>query len=158
MKLLKLFVLAGTALLFSGCASTDNAAENTVKTPEIGVISGNEQLAATAAGKLIGNKVLEALSKNDYTLLNGLAIGNEGSQFTVERFNNLMKKVQGQGGISQYSYLGDLSMYPYHRMLWKVTFKNLEKSEVKAAMDVLFELHIAKVGDSYRAVGFGFRQ
>ena len=109
-------------------------------------------------GIAIGNKVLEALSKNDYSLLENLAIGNAQNTFTQERFAKLMEKVQEQGGIVRYSYLGDLSMYPYHRLLWKVTFQNLEKKEEAAAMDVLFELHMAKVGSSFRSVGFGFRQ
>ncbi|MBE6380631.1 MAG: hypothetical protein E7047_06850 [Lentisphaerae bacterium] len=147
------------ALLLAGCQSTNQAQNSSMEAaPSVGQISSNDVDVVRAVGSNIGDRILTALQNNDYSLVKDLPIGDGKNVFTQEKFDQLYQKVQDQGGIVSFAYLGDLNMRPYHRMLWKVSFKDKPELKDGAGVDVLFEVVMVKLNDSYRAAGFAFRQ
>lgn len=146
-------------LAFAGCHSTsDEKVSSTQAAPSIGQISNDDITVVRAVGNNVGERILTALQKNDYSLVKDLPVGDGKVVFTQEKFDELYKKVQSQGGIGSFTYLGDLNMRPYHRMLWKVSFNDDPAKQNGNGVDVLFEVVMVKLNDSYRAAGFAFRQ
>ena len=157
-------VLAAGLLLIPGChTSAGQGTASSKKLPggrvEPDLITLMEAPQAVAAGRQLGDKLLTALQKKDFAMAAALPIGDKKNTLTQERFENLCAKLQQQGGIASFAWLGELKLGAYRRLLWKVEMK----PQVNAAAaqnnqsDVLFELVIAKLNNSYRAVGFGFR-
>ena len=118
--------------------------------------SDQELPEVIASGKLIGDTLLEALQKNDYTLAENLALGDDKQKFSKEKFDRLHKNMQKHGGIVRFSYLGDMNMKPYHRLLWKISFADLP-GKPGNGVDVMFELIMVKINGVNRAAGFALR-
>ena len=144
------------ALLATGCASTSENSERNQPVAPMAIQSADLP-QVIAVGKNIGNALLTALQKNDYSQVRDLPVGDGKTRFTEEKFKELYKRVQQQGGIAAFTYLGDLQMKPYHRLLWKVSFKDLPKHP-GAGVDVLFEVVMINLNGANRAAGFSFRQ
>ena len=151
-------ICAASAMFFCGCSSTNSSEEPPASAAVLGDINAANRAQVISDGKVIGDKVLRALQSGNYSLIADEPIGDGQNVFTQERFDELIKKLQEQGGIASYSFLGDLSMQPYQRLLWKVTFKKSVEKPDTPDMDVLFELIMAEINGSFRAAAFGFRQ
>ncbi len=152
-------VCAAAAMAFCGCSSTKSSEESPATAIAFGDVNADNRTQVVADGRVIGDKVLQALQTNDFSLVADVPIGDEQNKFTQERFDALVKKLQAQGGIASYSYLGDLSMQTCQRLLWKVTFKKSAAKPDSPDMDVLFELiMMIEVNGSSRAAAFGFHQ
>ena len=144
------------ALLAAGCAST-SAEQSSQAQVSVKAIQSEDVAGVVISGKNVGDTILTALQKNDFSMAQKLPIGDGKNTFTQKKFNALYAKVKEQGGIDSFSYLGDLNMRPYHRLLWKVSFKD-QPGKAGAGVDVLFEVVMVKLNGADRAAGFSFRQ
>ena len=147
------FMLLLTMFFACGCASTKT---ETAPEPKAAVSGfANEELAVIVEqGKNLGNQLLAALKSNDFSKTANLPIGDSRNQLTEERFDKMVKKLQSNGGIYEFAYLGDMNMKPYRRLLWRVSFDPKGKA---AGLDMIFEIAVAKLDGKFKAVGFGFR-
>ena len=156
MKFLKYYLLPAAVgvLAFTGCSTTDGgkAAEAEPKISEIAPVQLN---AVVAQGKTLGEMLLKAYQTNDYKLAEKLNIGDDKNKFSQSRFDRLMKVFEQFGGISSYSYMGDMNMKPVRRLFWRLSFAGSIKDPAAANRDMLFEVRIAMLNGECRIVGFG---
>ena len=124
----------------------------TQKEPIYGITTGFGSLCNVS----VGADELSALQKNDYSRVQSLLIGDGKNAFPREKFDNMCADVKAYGGIAAFSYLGDMRMRPYHRLLWKVSFNDIPGKR-GAGSDAMFEVVMINVNGAYRAVGFSFR-
>ena len=142
------------ALVAAGCSTTAGGKAEEPK-PQIDEIAPIQLGVVIAKGKDLGDKLLRAYQTNDYKAAEALNIGDDKNKFSQARFDRLVKIFNQFGGITQYSYMGDLNMKPARRLFWKVSFKGSEKVPAAADKDMLFEVHIAMLNGQCRIVGLG---
>lgn len=138
--------------LLCGCATTAENKDNAKAA--VSAFDAKELAAIVEQGKTLGNTLLTALKNKNYDQTKSLPIGDSRNQLTRERFDKLVEKLQSNGGIEEFAYLGDINMKPYRRLLWRVSFDPKGKA---AGLDMVFEIVIAKLDGKFKAVGFGFR-
>ena len=141
-------------VVFSGCSSIKADPADADSKQQISSFDEQELAVTIRQGKELGAQLLTALKNKDYQQTVGLPIGDAKNQLTKERFDKLVEKLQTNGGIHEFAYLGDVNMKPYRRLLWKVSFDPQGKA---AGLDMIFEMVIAKLDGKFKAVGFGFR-
>ena len=156
MKFLKYYLLpaVGGALALAGCSTTDSGKAAEVK-PKISEIAPIQLNAVIAQGRAQGEALLKAYQANDYKLAEKLKIGDDKNKFSQGRFDRLMKFFTQLGGISSYSYMGDINMKPVRRLFWRLSFAGSIKDPAAANRDMLFEVRIAMLNGECRIVGFG---
>ena len=157
-------ILAAVLLMLPGCRTPEGQGSANNENPQagrvdLGLITIMEAPRAAAAGRLLGDKLLTALQQGNFAMVAGLPIGDKKNTLTQERFDKLCSKLKQQGNIASFVWLGDLKLGAYRRLLWKVEMnpQTSASSGQDGNSDVLFELVIAKLNNSYRVVGFGFR-
>ena len=153
MKIAVLILFATSIALSCGCSSFGAGSQaNTA----VNDFSDKDLPEVIVSGRKIGDTLLEALQKNDYSLAEKLPLGDDKQKFSKEKFDRLYKNIQKQGGIAKFSYLGDMNMKPYHRLLWKISFTD-QPGKAGNGVDVMFELIMVKFNGVNRAAGFALR-
>ena len=156
MKFLKYYLLPAVAgvCALTGCSTTDSGKAVEVK-PKISEIAPIQLNAVVAQGKTLGEELLKAFQADDYKLAAKLKIGDDKNKFSQSRFDRLAKVFKQVGGISSYSYMGDMNMKPVRRLFWRLSFNGSIKEPAAADRDMLFEVRIAMINGECRIAGFG---
>ena len=89
------------ALLAAGCAST-SAEQSSQAQVSVKAIQSEDVAGVVISGKNVGDTILTALQKNDFSMVQKLPIGDGKNTFTQKKFNALYAKVKEQGGIELY--------------------------------------------------------
>ncbi len=146
----KLFISSLTVVLVQGCSSvSSDKAPKIEPKKEICASSNLSQCKdVEQAGQVMVDGVINGLDSGNYEAYVRDFTDESRKSFTNEIFQDAYKAVgTNLGKIKTKQYLGSYQKNEYWVLLWKAKYS-------KANEDVLLELYVKKVGNSYKVAAF----
>jgi len=147
---LNILVFTSAIVLIQGCSSTlSDKVQQSEQKKEIFAPSNLLQCKnADQAGQVMVDSVINGLELGNYEMYIRDFTDESKKSFTNEIFQDARKAVDSNlGKIKTKQYLGSYQKSGYWVLLWKAQYS-------KAKEDILLELYVKKVGNTYRVAAF----
>ena len=136
-------VLFLTAVLFSGCVSTQTGVQD----------AKNDDSVMLQRGKAM----IEAFRKKDYPLFSSQFGGKVPDNFGKKEFDSGIKQMSSRvGKVVSSRFLGTLSGPVFTTWLWAVAFEKEGSDHKKVAQEMIFKVVAGKLDGKMQIVSFGF--
>lgn len=146
----KLFISSLTIVFVLGCSNTssDNAPQIEQKKEIYSSSNLSQCKDAVQAGQVMADSVINGLDSGNYEMYVRDFTDESKKSFTDKIFQDAHKAVDSHlGKIKTKQYLGSYQKNGYWVLLWKAKYS-------KANEDILLELYVKKVGNSYKVAAF----
>lgn len=162
-----LALASGTALIPSGCSSTEKKEDEAVKTdaqkPVLKNVNDEEAAATQKIATEYIDDILQAIKDDDYKRFSKNLTPEFKQELTKENFKIMAQEFrERKGALTEKTFLTSLEKGCFKVYLWKAVFKAPDKKNISTAKDklkedTLIKLVLGKVDDKYIVFAFAIQ-